>query len=54
MTEAEQIAVLQKHVAELHNAIYTLIAWMATSANSPINRDDAIKLLAMLDAMGDR
>ena len=49
MTAQQKIAKLQTDVAALKKTLGTLIAWMASSANSPIRPDEATTLLNKLD-----
>jgi hypothetical protein len=48
MTPAQEIAGLKLQIKALTTTVATLIAWMASSANSPIRRDEASTLLNML------
>lgn len=45
---APEVQQLEVEVARLRDVLTSLIAWMAQSANSPINRQEAEELLTRL------
>lgn len=47
-------AATDREVERIRGVLGTLIAWMATSANSPITATEAKKLLEQLDPPGAR
>lgn len=49
MTPEQEIAGLKLEVKALKSALGLLISWMAQSANSPIRRDEASKLLNVMN-----
>jgi len=48
-THDQEIAGLKLEVNQLKNALGNLIAWMTSSANSPIRRDEASTLINMMN-----
>ena len=54
MPRDAEIAQCRKDLATLSRVVGTLIVWMTQSANSPIRREAAEQLLAMLPELTEK
>ena len=54
MTLDAELAKCRNDLATLSRVVGTLIVWMAQSANSPIRREAAEQLLAMLPELTEK